>query len=170
MTRLDTLRDLKARVEAATGPDREIDGEVMFDLFAKPVGDNGYLWPEDDPSWLFAMRFPGKDRSWFERNRRRDCRDTIVIWRDGDPILMNELRVPKLTASLDAALALVERVLPETGYDLDYVPGNEPAYTATFFGVAARREDGHSLPLAVLSALFAALIAREELAVTEVVG
>lgn len=101
---LDALRNAK-------GPDRELDGEIMFRLFAKPVGDKGYIWPEDNPSWSFAIRFPGKDREWFAKCRLKD-QETILVWRDGDPILMNSLRVPKLTASLDAAIALVERVRP----------------------------------------------------------
>ncbi|HEU4986843.1 MAG TPA: hypothetical protein VFT89_07240 [Rhizobiaceae bacterium] len=108
--------ELIARVEALTGPDREVDAEIMFDLFAKPVGVKkdggpmGYLWPEDNPSWSFGIRFPGKDRAWFKRSRRD--RETLLIERDGALVLMNDLRVPTLTASLDAAVALVETALP----------------------------------------------------------
>lgn len=100
-----------ARLKSGGGADRALDGEIMFSLFAKPVGQNGYLWPEDNPSWSFAIRFPGKNKEWFEKNRGTN-RETILVWRDGDPILMNSLRVPPLTASLDAGKALIDRILP----------------------------------------------------------
>lgn len=99
--------DLADRCEREE-PSRDLDGEIMFTLFAKPVGERGYLWPEDNASWSFAMRFPGKDLAWFKSVRRLDTdKETILVWRDGDPILMNALRVLKLTSSLDAAVTLV---------------------------------------------------------------
>lgn len=116
--RAQELSDLLARVEGATGPDREIDAAVMFDLFAKPVGarddggPTGYLWPEDNPSWNFGIRFPGKDREWFTAARQKIDGETLTIWRDDAWVLMNSLRIPPLTASVDAAIALVERTLP----------------------------------------------------------
>lgn len=112
------LSDLIDRVRVATGPDRELDAEIMFDLFATPVGrkydggPTGYLWPEDNPSWSFGIRFPGKDRTWFKDVRKRIDGETLVIERDGANVLMNALRIPKLTASLDAAIEPCERVLP----------------------------------------------------------
>jgi hypothetical protein len=122
-----TLNDLILRCEEADGADRELDAAIMFDLYAKPVGAHeadggptGYLWPEDNASWTFGHRFPGKNREWFAkvRNRRdipRECpdcgspfyRETLLIERDGALVLMNELRIPRLTASLDAAMSLV---------------------------------------------------------------
>lgn len=119
----DALLELAARVEDAAGPDRELDAEIMFDLFAKPVGESkvdggptGYLWPEDSASWSFGHRFPGKDREWFTSGKRKgyhcsecgaaDNRETLVIERDGAFVLMNEYRIPALTASLDAAMSL----------------------------------------------------------------
>lgn len=110
------MRDLIERLERATGPDRELDAEIMFDLFAKPVGTNkidggpsGYLWPEDNPSWSFGIRFPGKDRAWFADVRRKIGGETLLITRDGALVLMNSLRIPSLTNSLDAALTLFVR-------------------------------------------------------------
>lgn len=100
------LRALLARVEAADGPSRELDAEVMFDLFAQPVGQRedggpvGYLWTEDNPSWNFGMRFPNKDRDWFKEVRKRNDGETLLIERDGALVLMNALRIPKLTASI----------------------------------------------------------------------
>lgn len=112
------MTDLIATLQGLTQPSREVDAEIMFDLFAKPVGQRedggpvGYLWPEDNPSWSFGISFPGKDREWFKKCRKKIDGETLVIERDGAPVLMNSLRVPALTASLDAAIALCERVLP----------------------------------------------------------
>jgi len=108
------LSELASRVERAEGANRELDAEIMFDLYAKPVGQHaddggptGYLWPEDSASWAFGIRFPGKDRAWCHDVRKRSDGETLVIERDGAVVLMNNLRVPKLTASLDAALTLL---------------------------------------------------------------
>lgn len=99
----------------AGGPDRQLDAEIMFDLFAKPVGTHqvdggptGYLWPEDNVSWNFGLRFPGKDRAWFDDVRKRNG-ETLVIERDGALVLMNDLRIPKLTGSLDDASSLIPK-------------------------------------------------------------
>lgn len=111
----DDLLKLAERVEAATGPDRALDGEIMFELFAKPVaGGRGYLWPEDNPSWSFALAMGKpvdqkiKDRSAKDAERYNEPpKEWIEFQRDGRWILMNSLRVPRLTASLDAAMTLV---------------------------------------------------------------
>lgn len=105
MATRDELLALADRCEREE-PSRELDGEIMFSLFAVPVGKNGYLWPEDDPSWAFAMRFPGKDAAWFKANSDPQ-RETILIWREGDPILLNHMRIKPVTSSLDAAVTLV---------------------------------------------------------------
>jgi hypothetical protein len=111
---------LAERCEKAMEPDREIDAAIMFDAFAKPVGvmsdggPRGYLWPDDDPSWNFGMRFPGKDRDWFYQTRAKDEKEMLLLERDGALVLMNNLRIPHLTGSLDAITALIERKLPAT--------------------------------------------------------
>lgn len=118
------LLELAVRVEALTAPDREVDAEIMFDLYAKPAGvmadgmPRGYLWPDDNPSWSFGIRFPGKDRAWFSRPFHRPNGETLLIERDGALVLMNDLRIPKLTASLDAAMSLVpESAMYRSGHD-----------------------------------------------------
>jgi hypothetical protein len=109
---------LADRCETATGSDRDIDAAIMFDAFAKPVGvmsdggPRGYLWPDDNPSWNFGMRFPGKDRDWFNQTRAKDEKETLLLERDGALVLMNDIRIPRLTASIDAITALIERELP----------------------------------------------------------
>ena len=107
------------RLEKATVPDREIDAEIMFDVFATPVGKHkedggpiGYIRLDDQPSWNLGLRFPGKDREWFAATRKQIKGETIIIERDGAHVLMNSLRIPELTGSVDAAIALAERVLP----------------------------------------------------------
>jgi hypothetical protein len=140
---MSSLSELIERVEKARGPDREIDAEVMFDLFAKPVGQKddggpcGYLWPEDNPSWSFGIRFPGKDREWFASCRNKIDRETLLIERDGALVLMNSLRIPKLTASIDAALTL----LPE-GYDWSLFADNGSAMA----GCQPASDDGCDMP------------------------
>ncbi|PWJ81537.1 hypothetical protein C7441_11069 [Pseudaminobacter salicylatoxidans] len=111
--------DLIARLENLTGSDREVDAEIVFDLFASPVGKHkedggpiGYIRLDDQPSWNLGLRFPGKDRAWFHATRKQIKGETLLIERDGAFVLMNSMRVPEITASLDAAVALVERVRP----------------------------------------------------------
>lgn len=108
------LSALACRVMDLQGPSREVDAEIMFDLYAKPCGvlkidggPRGYLWPEDNPSWNFGLRFPGKNRNWFEEQRQGVEGERLLIERDGALVLMNDLRIPHLTASLDAAMTLV---------------------------------------------------------------
>lgn len=115
------LLSLAARVEELTGPDREVDAEVMFDLCAAPVGQHkedggptGYIWPGNDPSWNLGLRFPGKDRAWFGATRKKIKGETLLIERDGAYVLMNSHRVPPVTVSVDAVLVLIERELPGT--------------------------------------------------------
>ena len=172
---MTALAELIARVEKASGADRQIDAEIMFDLFARPVGKSeadggpsGYLWPEDNPSWSFGIRFPGKDKEWFTSARRKVDGETLLIHRDGAWVLMNSLRIPHLTSSIDAAIALVEKRFPNAnaigfdqmgagkGYDAyvsrNYVKDRAEAYL--FEGT------GKTIPLAFLAALLKAEIKR----------
>lgn len=116
---MSDLSSLIARLEKAEGPDRELDAEIVFDMFATPVGKHkeddgpiGYIRLDDQPSWNLGLRFPGKDRSWFAATRKQIKGETLLIERDGAFVLMNSLRIPELTASIDAAVSLAERVLP----------------------------------------------------------
>lgn len=165
---MSDLTDLKRRVEEATGPDRELDAAIMFDLFAKPVGSkpdggpSGYLWPEDNPSWNFGLRFPGKDRAWFARTRvRGDDEETLLIERDGALVLMNSLRVPRLTASIDATVALIERVLPGWTWRVDGGHGSRPGADLWLRPNEYYDGTGATPALALLSALLSALLAGE---------
>jgi hypothetical protein len=128
-----SLPDLLAGVEAAEGPDREIDAEIAVALSGDPEA-----WVVNpSPQSIF-----GPVAGW---------------WRTGDD---KSHDAPTYTASLDAALGLVERVLPGFWWDLDcrgwahigpeYRPLNMPPGSW-----------GKTPALAILSALLKALIAKE---------
>lgn len=74
----EELDALIARVEDATGPDREIDAELARLMNWVPTGVNASLWNVADP----------KPEYWYS----------------------SAFGLPPYTASIDAALALVERV------------------------------------------------------------
>jgi len=170
------LSDLIDRVRSVTGPDRELDAEIMFDLFATPVGrkydggPTGYPWPEDNPSWSFGIRFPGKDRTWFKDVCKRIDGETLVIERDGANVLMNALRIPKLTASLDAAIELCERVLPDClveriGCDGLLHQDGRPAVKLIWVAEIARFGETieAEAPTAPLALILAVLLAKQEI-------
>lgn len=141
---MSELLKLAEACEKAEGPSRELDAQIMFDLYAKPVGKHkkdggpiGYLWPEDNASWSFGIRFPGRDRAWFGKTRAKTEHETLLIERDNALVLMNSLRVPKLTASIDAALTLV----PD-GHDISIVQASGPGRTDWSARCDERRESG----------------------------
>jgi len=109
---------LSKRLLAGEGPDRELDAEIVFDLYAVPVGKKpdggpvGFLWPEDNPSWSLGIRLIEVTREAVMKIRK-DHGETIIIERDCGLVLMNDLRVKPFTASLDAALTLYP-TLPDT--------------------------------------------------------
>lgn len=155
------------RLRAATGPDRELDAEIMFDLFAKPVGQKkdggpaGYLWPEDNPSWNFGIRFPSSTKEQILASRKYVDGETLIIERDRGNVLMNPIRMPELTASIDSALALVERMLPDAAYDLHK---SDNGYSFSILRADLDRPyfSGATPALAILTALFAALEVQEK--------
>lgn len=160
------LQGLLARVREAKGEDRELDGRIMFGLFAKPCSDHGYIWPEDDPSWSFALRFEVSSKE-----ARKGIRRETIEWQQEDRswILMNSLRVPKLTASIDAAVGLVERMIPP---ECDWVVDR---WGNASLGYVHHVNSGDDLAskkpaMALLAALLAALIAIEERAPGEKVA
>jgi hypothetical protein len=130
----EELRALLDRVQKATGPDRELDKELL---------------------WVLGRY------SWRGMN----------YWNDTGEMWPSRLSV-FFTASIDAAVALVERVLPgwshahitqKTHTNIGYVHNNETAFT----GLAARPNPKRQWfecraptpPLAILAAMLSALIA-----------
>jgi hypothetical protein len=128
--------ELLARVEAATGPDRELDTAIAIAL---RIGAEGYpKFPLGSFKAGYVQADMGRD-GW------------SVGW-----------HIQPLTASLDAALALVERVLPGWWWMLRSGDGYDAVLTPTW-----RSQDGvvgeHKTPaLALLSAMLRALGTHEE--------
>lgn len=124
-----TKAELLQRIEAASGPDRVLDGDVWHALTAKP----GDVWVNDFADGVYHLQDP---------------RDTIAYEAP-----------PDLTASIDAAIALVERLLPgrQITMRIDEKDGPRPhsVIAATWFAQC------NTLPLAILAALLRALIAKE---------
>jgi len=133
MTDLATLQSLLARVLAATGPDREIDAAI---------------WEATEPhKYLYAR----SGRNWVV-NRM----GTVLtpVWE-----LCADPR-PAFTASIDAAMALVERrIRIDTGaFDLI----SRALVTATRHGIQRGGKISDYLPLALIAATIRAEIAKLE--------
>jgi len=115
-----TLSDLLARVEAATGPDRELDDAIVELMFGKSM---------------------------------------LVITEDAGTVWRNH-KAPFYTASIDAALALAERVLPDHEIEMFQL------FHGNGWGVnfRAKHIDTAYAPtpaLALIAAILKALIAAE---------
>ena len=131
-----SLRSLLADLEKATGAGRDYDAQIDAAL-----GITVDIAPISGP-WSY---YPGEDGAGY--------RPTF-----------------EYTSSLDAAIALVERVLPGSGIDLCVIPdakGRSKAYYIcqseadwTYEGWPSAY--GPTPPLALLTALFRALVAKLE--------
>lgn len=161
---LNTLRALKARIDAAMRADREIEGAVHLALF-----------PDDAASLFMSGRY--SDATWeFGTPQGLIYRTT----HGGGGVAL-----PAYTASTDAALALVERVLPGWVWNVyacqsDFLTDKDRPFACDLSGpvswVVMDREVGEEPsfessaagaptgPLAILSALISALIAQQEAA------
>lgn len=73
------------RLSKLDGPDREVDAEIAVHLLGYTRVNRMEKWPEAKPIWDFY---------------------------EGEPFNSNGVFIPKYTASVDAAIALAERVLP----------------------------------------------------------
>lgn len=137
MADIAALRELKAKVNAATGPDRELDAQLSVH-FGLMSAEHAEYWLE----WIAGLG--------------GSC----------------DAPVPPspLTASMDAAVALVERVLPgwswearrsgtgDSGQAMVWNPMTQPGTTQW----ESFRVTGCASPsLAILSALLAALAAKD---------
>lgn len=138
---------LIARLERATGADRELDAVAHIAMFP------------DQPIMTYGGSVGGPE------GIRPAAYSTIgVVWPGGrgiefDPIgLAVLIQAPRYTASLDAALALVGEKLPGAGYELfTQIAGK--SYRAAVFntGNVGADAEAPTMPLAVLIALLKAL-------------
>lgn len=144
---MDSMEDLLAKVAAAEGPDREIDARI---------------WQAMNPDQ--QVLFYGGDvrtRRPAEYGRLADF--PLEGFDDWEGIA-GHVGAPSLTSSVDAALALVERVLPgvrlRMGYEADADPdeGDDGPWFARIDG--PRFYSAPTLPLAMLRALLSALITK----------
>jgi hypothetical protein len=139
------LAELLAKVKAATGPDREIDGALSAAL---RVGKNL-------PDW--ALRWGGE---W-----RPTIQGSVVLIEDNGNIGPH-YSSPEYTASIDAALALVGRVLP--GWCWLIRNDDKDGFMANLFESWDFSEDAPrwpryapTAPLAICKSLLSILIAQK---------
>lgn len=146
---LATLSALKARVEAATGPDRDLDGALMAAL--DPPYGRGW----DEPFSYFC-RYNADDQGLFKPHAA-----TLAAL---------GAQVPAYTESLDAALELKGNALPGAMWAVGNMEAG--AFCRLVYPIEGKgwglsesveAEGGaKSEPLAILSALLAAKIAQLE--------
>lgn len=142
MKKLD-LKALLERVRNATGPDRGLDGLLARDVegwiphFALE-GEDIIDWPWMGGHW----HLPGDPDA-------DDCQQAP----SDEP--------PAYTASIDAALALVERVLPGWQWCLNRL-GRPMALVNNGPGVQFECERAETMPLAILTSLLLALTSNQE--------
>jgi hypothetical protein len=87
---MTTLHELAAMLGAATGPSRELDARLWWAFADHSEDDHGL---DGEPLWVMAKLWGGSPSSW--------------TW------------IPQVTSSIDAALALVERLLPGWSWGRD---------------------------------------------------
>lgn len=156
----DDIASLLERVKAATGPDRGLDARIQHAMFPdqRVLLDGGKAFGpgEKRPPTYGTLR--DVDLSdWDDVNA--DATD-----KDG---MAGLFEAPTYTASIDSALALVERLLP--GWTIASMSqGDNGLWTVelregflTSYGRVVIEPDhwrGTTLPLAILAALLAALL------------
>lgn len=130
---MSQLSELRERVEGASGEDRDLDGFIEA-FFA--TGEYGEVLP---------------------------AKGGMVVYRSPGPHSPGQGRfevAEHYTGSIDAALALVERMLPGAEYEITTLYGvahvTLPLNFTDDLSQSGRRDDGN-VPLAILSALLRAL-------------
>jgi hypothetical protein len=136
---MTTLTELAAMLDAATGPSRELDSAIAVAL------DGFETWPE---------RYEGAGVQYCRRYG-----DDLAI-----PGAAPDSLVPHYTSSIDAALALVERLLPgwDWGVERYGLQASGKVWPAGWHDAKVVRAFAPTTPLAILKALVAALIAQEK--------
>lgn len=145
------------RLEDTDGPDRWLDARIdaALRIGSLKMQGQGYNWAWDNfPNWRHHLNAAGMCGVMHENG------DLGLIW-DSQPF----------TASIDAAIALVERVLPKAARITTMGDDAGLACYCRFviFPNGLGEEDGkidvcewqHSFPLAIMLSLFRALEAQE---------
>lgn len=137
MTKPDDLVD---RLRAATGPDRELDAEI-------------------------AKALEGVEIQWRQANYTMDLHPVQRYPSTNHIGGYGIGPVPYYTASVDAALSLVERCLPGQQWMLDKQPENFECVLWDGVTMKAKaNEAAPTLPLAILTALLTAMQAERDAA------
>ncbi len=128
------LTGLLDRVKAASGPDRHLDAlvEVQARRFA-----------------AYAAGLDDRTRAYWNGTIDGDVYDSSISY-----------AAPRYTASIDAALALVEKMLPGCMWRVQSDPKIGDTFYATLvpsYPAGASAGDGATAPLAILAALLTAL-------------
>ena len=154
---MGSLDELIARLVAARGPDRELDAQVWV-VTGPTDGVVGLCGFEADAAWHYEYdaegRFPGDVVEY-------------AVNPDGKRLPQARREAPPFTASIDAALTLLERKLPGWTHGHEKFPANELFNAGGYQFFAAEdhsRLDGgyghgeaRTLPLAICLALLKAL-------------
>jgi len=137
---MSDLTELLERVKAATGPDSELADAVWLAVIPGAQRVNKMAqWPEENPIW-----------EYFDPARNTYSRF-----------------IPNILGSIDAALALTERMLPAANCKgIEYDPSNGWCAYLSLNHVATghwykEAYSASSAPLAILAALLSALIAQD---------
>lgn len=143
------ITDLIERVAKLTESDREVDLALL-----NMLGES-YVWCT--PLGMDGQREIAK----------QDLPDAHLEWMESIGEFPKIVKVPAYTASTDAAIALVDRVLPGVWWVFakGKMTADEPLYAAQLlFGEDEEIGigEGHTLPLAILAALLTALRAAEK--------
>lgn len=146
-----TTTDILARLKSATGPDREIDAMIWRAAAA-------------DEKWV---AYKAVKRPAFMSTDDWRFHDGWFVGRKTEDDFPERLEI--FTASIDAALALVERMLP--GWMLKLVKNPIPGwysclvdqnFNCSFSNYYDGEERPQDAPIAILTALFTALEAKEK--------
>jgi hypothetical protein len=141
MTNLEQCKSVLADLERASGADRDLEIRIATTVDGWTLERRG----KDKKTWLYQDR----DKSWSGRK---------------DPSPYGYGAYPRLTNSLDATIALVERELP--GWEwLRKSPGTMTVYDPDIpekTWAVHYDARGATPPLALLTAMFRALVAKME--------
>lgn len=141
----EPLEALLQRVQAATGADRQIDGELAKLAHAIPP----------DAQWMETNMYGQESLVWYTGGY-----GDYTWWHPFD-----------YTASIDAALALVGKLLPGWRWGLIHQQGSDGPEADDGYHFWAERGDGGqevqigpalTAPLSILTALLTALIAQNK--------